>query len=178
MCGHLAGILIRAFAVLEAFTSTLPPTSPIKSTLNAALRQGKGVFKSFRQVLLSDPALFRLFQEFKRNAMLPVIAQWYADIEEHHRLEALREEPEDISDIVAAEIDFRVAHTTLLPFPLAPFIAACVEEYDATLPFSVRQHALAKFIANSTHQTNCILLHLQRSMVSRRYLLLLFLLRA
>jgi len=128
----------RGFAILEAFAATVTSPPELKLALNAALRRGKGVFKAFRQALSTDEALFRRFQDFKLRTMRPVVEAWLDSLLEQQKLEKLKEEPEDISDIVASEVEFNVLPIKEIPFSLDVFLSAYAEERFASVPSLLR----------------------------------------
>jgi len=128
----------RGFAILEAFAATVASPPELKLALNAALRRGKGVFKAFRQALSTDEALFRRFQDFKLRTMRPVVEAWLESLLEQQKLEKIKEEPEDISDIVASEVEFNVMFIKEIPFSIESFLSAYAEERFALVPSLLR----------------------------------------
>jgi hypothetical protein len=123
----------RGFAILEAFAATVTSPPELKLALNAALRRGKGVFKAFRQALSTDEALFRRFQDFKLRTMRPVVEAWLESLLEEQKLEKLKEEPEDIGDIVASEVEFNVLPIKESPFSIESFLSTYAEERFASV---------------------------------------------
>jgi len=136
----------RGFAILEAFAATIASPSELKLALNAALRRGKGVFKAFRQALSNDEALFRRFQDFKLRAMRPVVEEWVVSLQDEQSLAKLRDEPEDIGDIVASEVEFKVLSIGNIPFPLESFLSAYAQETFASLPEVIRSWSISTLL--------------------------------
>ena len=133
----------RGFAVLEAFAATITSPPEIKLELNAALRRGKGVFKAFRQALSSDEALSRRFHDFKLRTMRPVIEDWMTSLQEEQRLGKLSEEPEDIGDILASEIEFKINSMEEIPFTLETMLSSFAAESFSALPEALRSWSLS-----------------------------------
>jgi hypothetical protein len=134
----------RGFAILEAFAATVASPPELKLTLNAALRRGKGVFKAFRQALSTDAALFQRFQDFKLRAMRPIVEAWLDSLLEAQKLEKLKEEPEDIGDIVASEVEFKVLPINEAPFHLDTFLNSYAEERFASMPPLLRARSISR----------------------------------
>jgi hypothetical protein len=133
----------RGFAILEAFAATVASPPELKLALNAALRRGKGVFKAFRQALSNDEILSRRFQDFKLRAMRPIVEEWIESLQEEQRLARLSEEPEDIGDIVASEIEFKVLPIKDIPFRLENFLTDYAQEPFTSLPAAIRSWSLS-----------------------------------
>jgi hypothetical protein len=132
----------QGFSILEAFAATVTSPPELKLALNAALRRGKGVFKAFRYALSSNDALYRRFQEFKLNAMRPVIEKWMHAIQEEHALAAVKEEPEDLADIIASELEIQTAAVTKAPFDAGQVISDYTAEIYAAYPPALSKWAL------------------------------------
>ncbi len=136
----------RGFSILEAFAATVTSPPHLKMELNAALRRGKGVFKQFRQVLSNDQELFKRYQEFKLAAMRPIVERWLEALQEGEKLTALKEEPEDLRDIIASDIDFIVSNLDEIAFKLESYINYCIEESFGSLPIAVKMRALSDLL--------------------------------
>jgi len=136
----------RGFAILEAFAATVTSPPELKVSLNAALRRGKGVFKAFRQALSADETLFQRFQDFKLRAMRPVVEAWLESLLEEQKLEKLKEEPEDIGDILASEMEFKVLPLNDIPFTLDTFLSAYTEERFASMPPLLRTWSISRLL--------------------------------
>jgi len=136
----------RGFSILEAFAATVTSPPHLKMELNAALRRGKGVFKQFRQVLSNDQELFKRYQEFKLAAMRPIVERWLEALQEGEKLTALKEEPEDLRDIIASYIDFIVSNLDEIAFKLESYINYCIEESFGSLPIAVKMRALSDLL--------------------------------
>jgi len=148
----------RGFAILEAFAATVASPPELKLALNAALRRGKGVFKAFRQALSAEEVLFRRFQDFKLRAMRPVVEEWIGSLHDEQKLEKLREEPEDIGDIVASEVEFKVLAIGDIPFSLESFLTAYAEESFSSVPPSLRSWSISALLekARLSQDSLCI----------------------
>lgn len=132
----------QGFAILEAFAATVTSPPELKLALNAALRRGKGVFKAFRHALSSNDALYRRFQEFKLNAMRPTIEKWMHAIQEEDALAAVKEEPEDLADIIASELEIQTVALSEAPFDVGQVISDYATETYTTYPPALSKWAL------------------------------------
>lgn len=92
--------LMEKFAV--AFKNTV-----IRKKLTAALDQGKGVFRAFKDVLSSHPEAEQLWFVFKEREMRQVILDWYNAYREEWGLALLGNEPEETEDLVLEDFRFR-----------------------------------------------------------------------
>ncbi len=138
----------HGFSLLEAFSATVTSPPELKVALNAALRRGKGVFKAFRAALSSDEALFQRFQEFKLRAMRPFVEAWMNVQREGKRLAAFKDEPEDIGDLIASEIDTLIVQAQDAEFDVDTFILKYSKSSDESVPHSLR----AWFLMSLEHQ--------------------------
>jgi hypothetical protein len=136
----------RGFTILEAFAATIASPPELKLALNAALRRGKGVFRAFRQALSNDAALSRRFQDFKLRAMRPVVEEWLGTLQEERRLATLKEEPEDIGDIAASEIEFKISPFKDIPFRLETFLTDYAQEGFSSLPAGIHSWSLSSLL--------------------------------
>ncbi len=140
----------HGFSVLEAFTATVTFPLELKVALNTALRRGKGVFKAFRAALSADDALFQRFQEFKLRAMRPFVEAWMNAQREGWRLATLKDEPEDIGDLIASEIDTHIVQARAAAFDVDTFISKYASSSDESVPLSLRIWFLAH-LENDLH---------------------------
>jgi ribosomal protein S18 acetylase RimI-like enzyme len=92
--------LMEKFAV--AFKNAV-----IRKRLSAALDQGKGVFRAFKDVLGSYPEAERLWFAFKEREMRQIILDWYNACREEWGLARLGGEPEETEDLVLEDFRFR-----------------------------------------------------------------------
>lgn len=134
----------QGFAILEAFAATVTSPPELKLALNAALRRGKGVFKAFRQTLSSNDMLYRRFQEFKLNAMRHIIEKWMHAIQEEEILAAVKEEPEDLADIIASELELQTVALSKAPFDVEQMIHDYTAETYTAYPPALSKWALLK----------------------------------
>lgn len=146
----------HGFSVLEAFSATVTSPPELKSALNAALRRGRGVFKAFRNALSADDTLFLRFQEFKLRTMRPIVEEWMNAQREGWSLAALKEEPEDIGDLIASEIETLVVPAREAPFNIEAFISECENGPDESLPVSIRTWFIASLL-DSLHNEDGLL---------------------
>ncbi len=128
----------HGFSVLEAFSAMVTAPPELKASLSAALRRGKGVFKAFRRALSADEALFQRFQEFKLRAMRPIVEEWMNAQREGQSLEVLKDEPEDIADLIASDIDIHIVPEQDATFNLDSFISLCEMSLEESVPSSIR----------------------------------------
>lgn len=133
----------RGFSILEAFAATVTSPASLKIELNAALRRGKGVFRQFRQVLSKDQELFMRYQEFKLAAMRPIVERWLETLQEGEILLALKEEPDDLRDIIASDIGFMISGPDEIAFELESYIDCCIEESFGSLPIAIKRRSLS-----------------------------------
>ena len=136
----------RGFTVLEAFSATVTNPPELKAALSAALRRGRGVFKAFRAALSADEALFQRFQEFKLRAMRPFVEAWMESHREGTKLASLKDEPEDIGDLIASEIDTVLAPARGAPFSITDLISASEPSAGESLPPSIRAWFRARLL--------------------------------
>lgn len=132
----------QGFAILEAFAATVTSPPELKLALNAALRRGKGVFKAFRQALSGNETLYRRFQEFKLNAMRHTIEKWMQAIQEDEILTTIKEEPEDLADIVASELQLQTVALRKAPFDVELFMHNNATETYSSYPPALSKWAL------------------------------------
>lgn len=82
------------FRIMEKFIATL--RNPVyRERLRDTLSQGRGVFRSFKNVLKEEPAVERLWFYFKEREMKRVISSWYGRLQDALAMEILGEEPEE-----------------------------------------------------------------------------------
>jgi ribosomal protein S18 acetylase RimI-like enzyme len=119
---------------MEKFTAALKNTV-IRKRLTAALNQGKGVFRAFKDALSSYPETEQLWFAFKEREMRRVILDWYNACREEWGLARLGDEPEETEDLVLEDFRFRppesrdnTAIEKLRQFCLEELIAAAREK--------------------------------------------------
>ncbi len=91
------------FRIMEKFIATL--RNPVyRERLQETLSQGKGVFRSFKNVLKEEPAVERLWFYFKEREMKRIIASWYGRLQDALSMELLGDEPEeDTSELILTD---------------------------------------------------------------------------
>jgi GNAT superfamily N-acetyltransferase len=122
------------YRLMEKFTAALK-NAVIRKQLTAALDQGKGVFRAFKDVLGSYPEAEQLWFAFKEREMRRVILDWYNACREEWGLARLGDEPEETEDLVLEDFRFRppesrdsAAIKKLRRFCLEELITAAEEE--------------------------------------------------
>jgi ribosomal protein S18 acetylase RimI-like enzyme len=106
----------------------------IRTKLSAALNQGKGVFRAFRDILSGYPEAEKLWYAYKDRAMKREVIRWYNALREEWGLERIGEEPEETEDLVREDFLFRP------PVPedrdkAAELHRLCLDECPAAGPF-------------------------------------------
>lgn len=95
----------NGFALREDFVNNLH--SPIaKEELKYILHSGRGVFKSFRNVLKNYPEVEKQWHFFKNRAMQSYINNWYNDLREIWGLEKLDFMPEADENLIHDDFSF------------------------------------------------------------------------
>ncbi len=90
------------FRVMEKFVSSLK--NPIfRERLREALAQGKGVFRSFKNILREEPAVERLWFYFKEREIKRAVYIWYEQMTEVSYLERLGEPEQDTSELILSD---------------------------------------------------------------------------
>jgi ribosomal protein S18 acetylase RimI-like enzyme len=79
----------------------------VRNELSAALNQGKGVFRAFKNVLSKYPATEKLWYSYKEREMKREIIRWYNALREEWGLEKIGFEPEETEDLVLEDFRFR-----------------------------------------------------------------------
>jgi ribosomal protein S18 acetylase RimI-like enzyme len=94
------------FRLMERFASEL--RNPLaREELSAALNRGKGVFRSFKDVLSRYPETEKLWFVYKEKKLKQEIIGWYNALREVWGLEQIGSEPEDTEDLVLEDFHFR-----------------------------------------------------------------------
>ena len=90
------------FRIMEKFVSSL--RNPVfREQLREALAQGKGVFRSFKNVLKQEPAIERLWFYFKERELKRIIYIWYEQLSESSYLTSLGEPEEDVTELILSD---------------------------------------------------------------------------
>jgi ribosomal protein S18 acetylase RimI-like enzyme len=96
----------RGFRLMERFTAILK-NPLIREELTAALDQGKGVFRAFKNALNRRPEAEKQWFAFKQQEMKREIIQWYNALCDERGLERIGIEPEETDDLVLEDFIFR-----------------------------------------------------------------------
>ncbi|MDR2922929.1 MAG: UPF0158 family protein [Treponema sp.] len=94
------------YRVMERFAAGLH-NPMIREQLTAALNQGRGVFRAFKDVLAQHPQTEKLWFAFKDRAMKREVIAWYNSYREIRGLELLGGEPEDTSSLILEDFLLR-----------------------------------------------------------------------
>ncbi|GHT52885.1 hypothetical protein FACS1894106_2570 [Spirochaetia bacterium] len=94
------------FRLMERFAARL--RNPlVRTELSAALNQGKGVFRAFKDILGRYPEAEKLWFAHKEREMKRQIIRWYNSLREEWGLARIGGEPEDTADLVLEDFRFR-----------------------------------------------------------------------
>ena len=94
------------FRLMERFATSLK-NPVIRAELSIALGRNKGVFRSFRDVLVRYPETEKQWFNFKENEMKKEVYDWYNSLREEWGLEPIGCEPEDNSSLVIEDFVFK-----------------------------------------------------------------------
>ncbi|MDR2477184.1 MAG: GNAT family N-acetyltransferase [Treponema sp.] len=94
------------FRLMERFVLGLH-TPAVRKELSAALDQGRGVFRAFKDTLARRPETQTLWFAFKDREMKRKIIAWYNALRTSWGLELAGEEPEDIAGLALEDFLFR-----------------------------------------------------------------------
>jgi len=93
---------LEGFQLMEQFVSSL--RNPVsREELRQALAAGKGVFRSFKDVLKRRPDIERLWYAFKEQEMTRMVMEWLNEIRELEGLEKLEVPPEETEELIASD---------------------------------------------------------------------------
>ncbi|GHT98098.1 hypothetical protein FACS1894142_3980 [Spirochaetia bacterium] len=98
----------EGYRLMERFTAGFK-NPVVREKLTAALDQGKGVFRAFKNALGSHPEVEQLWFVFKEREMKRGIIRWYNALREEWGLERIGMEPEETDDLVLEDFRFRDA---------------------------------------------------------------------
>lgn len=93
---------VDGFYLMERFVAAVS-NRHVRQQLRAALSTGKGVFRSFKNVLKQSRDLERRWYRFKEREMQRVVLDWYNQEREAAGLERLGPEPEEIEDLTISD---------------------------------------------------------------------------
>lgn len=97
---------VSGFRMMDRFIAQL--RNPVaREELRSALSSGRGVFRSFKNILKSRPEIERLWLQFKEREMREIVRQWHESLREYWGLGNIGMEPEETGDIVGQDFTFR-----------------------------------------------------------------------
>jgi GNAT superfamily N-acetyltransferase len=100
----------------------------IRNELSAALGNGRGVFRAYKNVLGRYPEAEKLWFAFKEKEMKREIIIWYNGLREEWGLEKIGTEPEETGDLVLEDFRFRPFRKDDLD-KAGELHSCCLEEY-------------------------------------------------
>ena len=93
---------VDGFYLMERFVASVS-NRHFRQQLRSALSTGKGVFRSFKNVLKQSRDLERRWYRFKEREMRRVVLEWYNQEREAAGLERLGPEPEETDDLTVSD---------------------------------------------------------------------------
>ncbi|MDR0444629.1 MAG: UPF0158 family protein [Treponema sp.] len=94
------------YRLMEHFAAGLR-NPVVREELSAALNRGRGVFRSFKNVLEQYPETEKQWFKFKDREMKNEVIAWYNSIRESRGLELIGPEPEDTSSLILEDFAMR-----------------------------------------------------------------------
>jgi predicted N-acetyltransferase YhbS len=99
---------ISGFRMMERFSAQL--RNPfVREDLRAALANGQGVFRNFKNILKNHPEAEKLWFQYKEREMRHIVREWYNSLRDFWGLERIGAEPEETDEIVEQDFTFRPA---------------------------------------------------------------------
>lgn len=100
------------FQLMENFVASL--RNPIiREQLRSALSSGRGVFRSFKDVLKKRPDIERLWFSFKEKEMKSRVVEWFESQSASWEVESLGPEPEETEELVLTDFTFSEGASSL-----------------------------------------------------------------
>ncbi|TFG84941.1 MAG: GNAT family N-acetyltransferase [Spirochaetales bacterium] len=96
------------FRLMESFARTVGDPE-VMTALMAALSRGRGVFRAFKDTLARYTEIERRWFAYKDTVMGRRVDDWYDSLREASGLARLGPEPEETSELLAGEFEFRRA---------------------------------------------------------------------
>lgn len=93
------------FNIMEEFTAQLHAKN-VKDELEQVLSNGRGVFRSYKNVLKKYPHIEKRFHAFKESKMRSVVVEWYNSLRESWGLEKLNQDFEEYDELVQEDFEF------------------------------------------------------------------------
>jgi len=121
------------FRLMETFCGRISRMEP-KLALIKALSRGRGVFKTFRQILAEYPKEDSLFREYKNAVLRHRIELWMDDMRQALGLARLGVEPEEFQDLVDEEFIIETSLLSEAPFSLEDFIVQALDDALKWMP--------------------------------------------
>jgi ribosomal protein S18 acetylase RimI-like enzyme len=137
------------YRLMERFTARVK-NSLIRNELTAALNQGKGVFRAFKNTLNQHPEAEKVWFSFKEKEIKKEIIIWYNALREEWGLEKIGMEPEETDDLVLE--DFRIRPAEQRDISLATELHRfCTEKFivDQAEKEKAATHALCSLSAET-----------------------------
>jgi len=119
------------FRLMEHFTAGLH-NALVREELSAALNQGRGVFRAFKDTLGRYPETEKLWFGYKDREMKREVTSWYNSLRETWGLELIGEEPEDIAGLALEDFRFRPG-AAQDSAPARELHRACLDDVNADL---------------------------------------------
>lgn len=94
------------FEIMEDFAETVR-VPKVRTELEQVLSNGRGVFRSFKNVLSQYPQIEKQFHAFKQKKMRSVVVEWYNSLRESWGLEKLSQDFEDYNELTQEDFEFR-----------------------------------------------------------------------
>ncbi|MDR1901003.1 MAG: GNAT family N-acetyltransferase [Treponema sp.] len=114
------------YRLMERFTARFK-NPLIYSELTAALDQGKGVFRAFKNTINQHPEAEKVWFSFKEKEIKKEIIRWYNALREEWGLERIGLEPEETEYLVLEDFRIRLAEQKDLPYA-EKLHHCCIEE--------------------------------------------------
>lgn len=128
----------EGFSLREDFVSTLRAPSA-KDELQRILHSGRGVFRSFKNVLKEYPEVEKLWHQFKNRKMHAYINDWYNQLREIWGLEKLEQEPEETDDLIKDDFMFESYESSDFEMVLHNLKLAAQGEFESSAPEELRE---------------------------------------
>ncbi|MDR2094272.1 MAG: GNAT family N-acetyltransferase [Treponema sp.] len=117
------------YRLMERFTAKFK-NPLVRGELTAALDQGKGVFRAFKNTISRHPEAEKVWFSFKEKEIKKEIIGWYNALREEWGLERIGMEPEETEDLVLEDFRIRPAEQRDLA-PAVELHRFCSEEGTA-----------------------------------------------
>jgi GNAT superfamily N-acetyltransferase len=98
---------VDGFGLMENFTASLK-NPPVRKKLAAALNQGRGVFRAFKNALAEFPHVEKLWFSYKEKELEKTVRMWYAGLCEEAGIQKIGKEPEETDELIIEDFLFAV----------------------------------------------------------------------